>query len=220
MAEISTVPDFQILNAVPSKRADEDAEFHHLLDNAMYDARRIQKVHKRSQLDEEVDPYERNKRQARKGIATLHHQKPVNLRSLIETDRTKQLGPKKRSLSNFNQQPRQSTEKPRPKPKSAEPRAAETKPFEDKNFFIVTEETSDHSGNTSVQSPPSPNLDVNLPAPWKTSTVDDEPVRASMPTWANNPEYTIHATTTKPEDKTRKNLFDVFQSDNQGGNKK
>jgi hypothetical protein len=34
------VPDFQILDAVQSKRADEDAQYHHLLDNAMYDPRR------------------------------------------------------------------------------------------------------------------------------------------------------------------------------------
>jgi hypothetical protein len=34
------VPDFQILDTLPSKRADEDAKFHHLLDTAMYDPRR------------------------------------------------------------------------------------------------------------------------------------------------------------------------------------
>jgi len=38
--EIATVPDFQILDTLPSKRADEDAKFHHLLDTAMYDPRR------------------------------------------------------------------------------------------------------------------------------------------------------------------------------------
>jgi hypothetical protein len=210
---------------VPSKRADEDAQFHHLLDNAMYDARRIQKVHKRSQLDDEIDPYESNKRQAKKGIATLHHQKPVNLRSLIETDRNNKMGPKKRSASNFSQnQARPSIDKSRPKPKSAEPRPSETKPKidqkvpkEDKNFFIVTEENSDQSANSSFQPPPSP--DVNIPPPWKTTTGDDEPVVAAMPTWANNPDYTIHATSSKPEDKTRKNLFDLFASDKDGNKK-
>lgn len=40
LSEISTVPDFQILGSQPSKRADEDAQFHHLLDNAMFDPRR------------------------------------------------------------------------------------------------------------------------------------------------------------------------------------
>ncbi|CAF0750538.1 unnamed protein product [Brachionus calyciflorus] len=217
LTETTTVPDFQILNSVPSKRADEDAEFHHLLDNAMYDARRIQKIHKRSQLDEEIDPFEKNKRNAKKYGHTLHHQKPVNLRSIIEP-----MGGKKRSVSSF-QTPRQSTDKQRPKAKSSEPRPKieneKTKETEKKKFFIVTteENNSDQSFNTSTQSPASPaNLDTNMPPPpWKTSADDEEPVRASMPSWANNPEYTIHATTSKPEDKTRKNLFDVFDQDAQ-----
>ena len=33
--DVATVPDFQILDNQPSKRADEDAQIHHLLDNAM-----------------------------------------------------------------------------------------------------------------------------------------------------------------------------------------
>ena len=40
LSEISTVPDFQILGVQPSIRADEDAQYHHLLDNAMFDPRR------------------------------------------------------------------------------------------------------------------------------------------------------------------------------------
>ena len=40
LSEVATVPDFQILDNQPSKRADEDAQIHHLLDNAMYDPRR------------------------------------------------------------------------------------------------------------------------------------------------------------------------------------
>lgn len=36
-----------------------------------------------------------------------------------------------------------------------------------------------------------------------------------MPTWANNPDYTLHATTTKPEDKNRTNLFEVFKQNEQ-----
>jgi hypothetical protein len=40
LSEIETVPDLQILNSHPSKRVDEDIEFHHLLDNAMLNPRR------------------------------------------------------------------------------------------------------------------------------------------------------------------------------------
>lgn len=36
-----------------------------------------------------------------------------------------------------------------------------------------------------------------------------------MPTWANNPDYTLHATTTKPEDKTHKAVFEIFDNDQQ-----
>lgn len=159
------MPDFQVLDAVPSKRVTEDAQYHHLLDNVMYDVRRIQKIHKRSQLDEEVNPYERSRRVARKyGIATLHHQKPVNLRSMIETDR-KSLGGKKRSHSNFGQASKTniSERQSRPKTKSAEPR-----PLNEQNkdtFFIVTDENSDSSKNHSIIAPASP--DSNIPPPWK-----------------------------------------------------
>lgn len=34
-----------------------------------------------------------------------------------------------------------------------------------------------------------------------------------MPAWANNPDYTLHATTTKPEDKSHKPVFDIFSQD-------
>ena len=35
-----------------------------------------------------------------------------------------------------------------------------------------------------------------------------------MPSWANNPDYTSHATTTKPDDKHRKGIFEVFDTEN------
>jgi hypothetical protein len=31
-----------------------------------------------------------------------------------------------------------------------------------------------------------------------------------MPTWANNPDYTLHATTTKPDESQRKPVFEIF----------
>jgi hypothetical protein len=37
---MDTVPDFQILDNNPSKKTHEDAQIHHLLDNAMYDPKR------------------------------------------------------------------------------------------------------------------------------------------------------------------------------------
>ncbi|RNA14047.1 putative Na(+) H(+) antiporter nhx-9 isoform X1, partial [Brachionus plicatilis] len=192
--EIATVPDFQVLDAVASKRVTEDAQYHHLLDNAMYDVRRTQKIHKRSQLDEEENPYERSRRAVRKyGIATLHHQKPVNLRSMIETDR-KSLGGKKRSQSNFGQTSKSSSGErtSRPKTKSAEPRPINDQMKE--KFFIVTDENCDSGKITRIIAPASP--DTNIPPPWKNAgSSDDEPVKAEMPTWANNPDYTLHATT-------------------------
>ena len=39
---------------------------------------------------------------------------------------------------------------------------------------------------------------------------NDEPLLAHKPSWANNPDYTLHATTTKPEESTRKPVFGVF----------
>lgn len=43
---------------------------------------------------------------------------------------------------------------------------------------------------------------------------NDEPIKAHMPSWANNPDYTSHATTTKPDDKHRKGIFEVFDTEN------
>ena len=39
---------------------------------------------------------------------------------------------------------------------------------------------------------------------------NEEPMRAHMPSWANNPDYTLHATSTKPDDEQRRAIFDVF----------
>lgn len=150
----------------------DDAQYHHLLDNVMYDVRRIQKIHKRSQLDEEVNPYERSRRAAKKyGIATLHHQKPVNLRSLIETDR-KSLGSKKRSQSNIGYGSKLASNddkntRPKTKSKSSEPRPSDEH-LKDK-FFIITDEIIDNSKKTSVPAPVSP--DSNIPPPWKDTVI-------------------------------------------------
>ena len=35
-------------------------------------------------------------------------------------------------------------------------------------------------------------------------------MKAHMPSWANNPDYTLHATSTKPDDEQRRPIFDVF----------
>lgn len=37
-------------------------------------------------------------------------------------------------------------------------------------------------------------------------------MKAHMPSWANNPDYTLHATTTKPEDGQRKTVFSIFDN--------
>ena len=39
-----------------------------------------------------------------------------------------------------------------------------------------------------------------------------------MPSWANNPNYTLHATTTKPDESQHKPVFDIF--DNKDENNK
>ena len=46
------MPDFTILGVQPSKRAEDDAQYHHLLDNAMYDPRK--KVTKKKHILLEV----------------------------------------------------------------------------------------------------------------------------------------------------------------------
>ena len=38
-------------------------------------------------------------------------------------------------------------------------------------------------------------------------------MKAHRPTWANSPDYTLHATTTKPDDSTHKAVFDIFDTD-------
>jgi hypothetical protein len=44
-------------------------------------------------------------------------------------------------------------------------------------------------------------------------------MKAHMPSWANNPDYTLHATSTKPDDEIRRPIFDVFdKSSNDGKN--
>ena len=42
-------------------------------------------------------------------------------------------------------------------------------------------------------------------------TTNDEPIKAHMPSWANNPNYTLHATTTKPNESTHKAVFEIFE---------
>jgi hypothetical protein len=36
-----------------------------------------------------------------------------------------------------------------------------------------------------------------------------------MPSWANNPDYTLHATTTKPDESQHKPVFDIFKTSDQ-----
>jgi len=38
-------------------------------------------------------------------------------------------------------------------------------------------------------------------------------MRAHMPSWANNPDYTLHATTTKPDDDQRRTVFSIFHKE-------
>lgn len=96
LTEVSTVPDFQILGTQHSQRAEDDAKYHHLLETAMYDPRRQQIIHKRSQLDE--DDRQAYRRPRSMGAAeTFHHQKPINLRNLIDPSRKPNDGTRKRS---------------------------------------------------------------------------------------------------------------------------
>lgn len=53
------------------------------------------------------------------------------------------------------------------------------------------------------------NLILNL---FQKDTSNEEPMRAHMPSWANNPDYTLHATTTKPDDGQRRTVFSVFDT--------
>jgi hypothetical protein len=45
-------------------------------------------------------------------------------------------------------------------------------------------------------------------------TSNEEPIKAHMPSWANNPNYTLHATTTKPDESQHKPVFDIFDNNN------
>ena len=47
---------------------------------------------------------------------------------------------------------------------------------------------------------------------WIQDASDEEPMKAHMPSWANNPDYTLHATTSKPDDSQHKAIFGVFDT--------
>ena len=138
LTEVGTNADLQIIGSLPSKRVDEDARYHHLLDNAMYDPKRKvlnhsnehclildilykyiqlfvsflqQTIHKRSKLNEE-NTYKATKEGRLASNATFHHQNPFVLRNLIDSDQFKNRAlqsQKKRSTSSNQQQHRDSS---------------------------------------------------------------------------------------------------------------
>lgn len=218
LSEVATVPDFQILDNQPSKRADEDAQIHHLLDNAMYDPRRRQTIHKRSQLD--GDGKFDGPRRASRSAVTFHHQNPFVIPHLMEQKRAKSAGSKKRqtrsgsspnaidAIKGANRS--RSNENKNKKSNERRQSSADSysKPFQNTNQIIQS-----YIAEERPSSPRSPSLQHTIPPPWKSQTNDDsseeEPMRASMPTWANNPDYTAHATSSKPEEE-RKTVIGIF----------
>lgn len=221
LAEEQTVPDFQILDSQPSMRADEDAQFHHLLDNAMYDPRRRQTIHKRSQLDGDVkfDP-------SRRGSRALHHQNPFTIPHLMDNPHVKpSLHAKKNRQSRSSSTPNKNDIARVSRAQNKQKRVS------DKRHSVDSVISGGHSGDErnrnkirviqthdiprKLSPPQSPtNLHV-IPPPWKKMSLEDsndeEATRGNMPTWANNPDYTSHATTSKPEDKHESvlGLFDT-----------
>ena len=39
---------------------------------------------------------------------------------------------------------------------------------------------------------------------------NETPTKANIPAWALNPDYTVHATTSKPDDSHYRAIFDIF----------
>jgi hypothetical protein len=39
---------------------------------------------------------------------------------------------------------------------------------------------------------------------------NETPTKANIPAWALNPDYTVHATTSKPDDSQYRAIFDIF----------
>lgn len=140
-------------------------------------------------MDEEIAPY------VRKGVkvvgnARFHHQNPFNLRTLIDADRAKGLGGKKRSNSNFSREPShvsrqlandKSSRGPKSKSAHGNEKSADFEPKnvhkrsnrqeyqqensnDAKKFYILTDDAHTH--------PPSPPNDINnIPLPWKSAAV-------------------------------------------------
>lgn len=206
MTEVATVPDFQILDNQPSKKADEDATYHHLLDNAMYDPRRRQTIHKRSQLEADVK-YDGTRRASR-SAATFHHQNPFMLQHLIEKNKsssTKKRNNRSASTPNKNEHMRMTrTNASEKRQKSNKPdqteNSVDTDLKYDNNLPKIQIIQSDMSEDEHNRPSSAHSFDESstIPPPWKTNTVNnvdnEEPVVASKPTWANNPDYTLHAT--------------------------
>jgi len=211
--ESPTVPDFQILNSQRSEKVDEDSRFGHLLDTAMYSARRRHTIHNRSQLNEDL-PEPSSKPNM------FHHQNPFAARNLYELDYKAKERLMKRRINAANAAQRAhslnrtAAEKPFVKPEvkiSNEKKSPPALSIIEKPLKIVIEnESSSLSVLDMEQSPDSPNI---IPPPWKLNYGNNEPVRAHIPAWANNPDYTLHATTTKKDDTQYVPVFDVFNAD-------
>lgn len=202
LKEVATVPDFQILDNQPSKRADEDAQIHHLLDNAMYDPRRRQTIHKRSQLDGDL-VYDGTRRASRSAV-TFHHQNPIVLPGLID----QQKSIKKRATRSA------STPNGAKINLSHISRAEEKRRKSKDSAFSLNDD--DKPVNRRPPSPQSPkNLNtISLPPPWKLNAINDfdneEPMKANKPYWASNPDYAAHATSSKPVDQGQGHIKPVF----------
>lgn len=130
-----------------------------------------------------------------------------------------------RSRSNDNKAAKKSSER---RQSSAD---SFSKPFQKSiNPIVQSYIPEEHSS-----SPPSPSSQHTIPPPWKSQSNDvcqynrfiksdfilfkyfvafkdssgEEPMKANMPTWANNPDYTVHATSSKPEEE-RKTVIGIF----------
>lgn len=211
LTEVATVPDFQILDNQPSGRADEDAHIHHLLDNAMYDPRRRATIHKKSQLDGDIH-YDGTRRASRSAV-TFHHQNPFVLPHLIDQKSTGLKKRNNRSASTPNAN------------KHLVHQSRKSKQSPDRNRFSIDTSSSISSKldqkvdlQDEKQRSPSPTNMHIIPPPWRSNQIDntndEEPMKANKPTWANNPDYTAHATSSKP-DEPHKSVFGVFDSPHQ-----
>ena len=175
--DVATVPDFQILDNQPSKRADEDAQIHHLLDNAMYDPRRRQTIHKRSQLDDDIR-FDIANRATRSPNVTFHHQNPFLLPHLIDKSSSKQKSHRARSAStpnknkNANVARNASNDSRRGQRPSISSSTSNNSSVASPTSKILDYKTKSARHSSQEDERRSSACDFAIPPPWKTMTVD------------------------------------------------